>query len=80
MNDVKSAIILSNHGNRTDIGNGDNQDFRCRWCRMMWFEFVRKNAPCPKSLYQGSHNFDFSKPIYGKVSRVNSANDTSKNK
>jgi hypothetical protein len=29
----------------------------------MWSGFVRKNAPCPKSLYQGSHNFDFSKPI-----------------
>ena len=58
----------------------DIQDFRCRTCRMMWSEFVRKNAPCSKSLYQGSHNFDFSRPIYNKASRVNSASDMSKNK
>ena len=48
----------------------DTPDFRCRNCRMQWSEFTRKNKPCAKSLYQGRHDFDFSKRIYHKVSRV----------
>ena len=47
----------------------DIRDFKCSNCRMKWSEFTKKNTRCPKSLYQGRHDFDFSKPIYGKPFR-----------
>ena len=71
------TLLISTMGRRR---LNDIQDFGCRNCRIKWSEFIKKNTPCRKSLYKGRHNFDFSKPIYLKVVRVDSVNKISKKK
>jgi hypothetical protein len=44
---------------------GETRDFKCRSCGMKWLSYIENNSPCPNVSEDedGSHNFDFSKPI-----------------
>jgi hypothetical protein len=44
---------------------GETRDFKCKLCGMKWLSYIENNDPCGNVSedQDGSHNFDFSKPI-----------------
>jgi hypothetical protein len=44
---------------------GETRDFKCKLCGMKWLSYIENNVPCGNVSedQDGSHNFDFSKPI-----------------
>jgi hypothetical protein len=44
---------------------GEARDFKCKLCGMKWLSYIENNDPCGivSEDQDGSHNFDFSKPI-----------------
>jgi hypothetical protein len=55
----------------------DLPDFRCRDCHMKWSDFTKENTSCPKSLYEGKHDLNFSKPNQVKISSGESMSNLS---
>lgn len=54
------------------------RDFKCKSCGMKWLSYIENNDPC-RSVSEdqdGSHNFDFSKPIKRDTEDKDSANST----
>ena len=45
--------------------SGEARDFKCKLCGMKWLSYIENNDPCGivSEDQDGSHNFDFSKPI-----------------
>lgn len=44
---------------------GETRDFECKLCGMKWLSYIENNEPCGNVSedQDGSHNFDFSKPV-----------------
>jgi hypothetical protein len=44
---------------------GETRDFKCKLCGMKWLSYIENNDPCGNVSedQDGTHNFDFSKPI-----------------
>lgn len=44
---------------------GETRDFKCKLCGMKWLSYIENNDPCGNVSEDkdGTHNFDFSKPI-----------------
>jgi hypothetical protein len=44
---------------------GETRDFKCKLCGMKWLSYIENNNPCGNVSedQDGTHNFDFSKPI-----------------
>ena len=60
---------------------GETRDFKCKLCGMKWLSYIENNDPCGNVSedQDGTHNFDFSKPIKIDTDEKDSIPSTSTN-
>jgi hypothetical protein len=60
---------------------GETRDFKCKLCGMKWLSYIENNDPCGNVSEDkdGTHNFDFSKPIKTDTDEKDSTPSTSTN-